>query len=339
MNNRPTRLLVAALTLLVLGCGGGGPSPVATLTPGTGAATPTPAGGSAATVAPGFTIDACTLLSDTEIAAATGYQVADRQLSALRPDVFPSICDIELDSGGALTVSARSTGGRGLYETSFEPFIGDADGYLEVAVTGLGDKAGQSGDDTLMVLAGDVLFEVFYIEFGRNDTATVVRYLAEIILAKLPCIAAGCPGFTAPPPPSASIGANACMLLTPREIESALAVKVLEIDPAEIPGQDPTCVWTLDTEPFPGSDYVQLTVKSVGGREQFDFLAGAYDPPLEHLTGIADDAIKTATIPGGAVYAVVGDRLITLQFTVPLAIEDPYALVVPLLELAVPRAG
>ena len=46
-----------------------------------------------------------------------------------------------------------------------------------------------------------------------------------------------------------------------------------------------------------------------------------------------------ATIPGGTVYAVVGDGLVTLQFNLPLSVDDPYALVVPLLALAVPRAG
>jgi hypothetical protein len=328
-----TRLLPAALALLISACGGGGPTPApgSTPTPGSGSATTGPTNPLPAT------IDACTLLSDAEVEAATGYGVTSQQLSNLRPDVFPSICDIELDSGGALTVSIRASGGKELYETSFEPFIGEENGPLDVAITGLGDKAGQQGDDNIMVLTGDVLFDVFYIEFGRNDKATVVRYLAEIVLAKLPCIATGCPGFTPPPPPSAATSVDACTLLTQDEIESATGFEVLEIQPEDTPGQDPSCTWTLNTQPFPGADYIELAVKPTGGQEQFDFFAGAYEPPLEHVTGIGDDAIKTATIPGGAMYALVGDQLVTLQFAVPLDVDDPYALVTPLLELAVPR--
>ena len=119
--------------------------------------------------------------------------------------VFPSVCDVELEGGsvfggaGNFTVEVMTTGGKQMYETSFEPFIGQNDFLLTEAVQGLGDKAGRS-DDEIMVLKGDVLFDVFYIEYGRKDKQEVVRYLAEIILGKLACIASGCPDVTVPPP-------------------------------------------------------------------------------------------------------------------------------------------
>jgi hypothetical protein len=335
--------VVMTALLAVAGCGGGTPStstpsspaPNQTSRPTTQSPSnlPTAPNGSGPVAA---AIDACTLLSDGEIEAATGQSVVNRQLSALRPDVFPSICDIELNGGESLSVSVRATGGRSLYETSFEPFIGQGE-VLDEAVVGLGDKAGRSGDDELMVLQGDVLFDASYLAFGRNDTLSVVRYLAEIILAKLPCLAAGCPGFTPPPPPSPAAVVDACSLLTVDEIETTTGLQVLETKPQTQPGHDPQCTWTLDTQPFPGTDYIELTVMQTGGRAQFDFWAGAYDPPLGHVPGIGDDAIKTATIPDGSVYVVLGDELLTTQFSLPLSIDDPYALVVPLVAKAVDR--
>jgi hypothetical protein len=133
VNLKAIRLVPFVAALLVASCGGDSGAATPTLAPGATPVSPTATNGVPAT------IDACTLLSDAEIAAATAQNVVNRQLSALRPDVFPSICDIELDGGGSLTVSIRATGGRSLYETSFEPFFGDADGYLEEAVIGLGD--------------------------------------------------------------------------------------------------------------------------------------------------------------------------------------------------------
>ncbi len=149
-------------------------------------------------------LDACALLTDDEFKAATGEKVASREHSTLTR-VFPSVCDVELEGGsvfggaGSFTVEVMTTGGKQMYETSFEPFIGQNDFLLTEAVQGLGDKAGRS-DDEIMVLKGDVLFDVFYIEYGRKDKQEVVRYLAEIILGKLACIASGCPDVTVPPP-------------------------------------------------------------------------------------------------------------------------------------------
>ena len=147
-------------------------------------------------------IDSCALLSDEEIEAATGERVSERRVSTLT-QVFPSVCDILLENGGSLFVSVLSSGGRAMYETSFEPFIGQGETPpLDEAVPGLGDKAGRSGQGVLMVLKDDVLFDLQYIG-GRPDRLAVVRYLAERILASLPCIATGCPQMTIPPVPTA----------------------------------------------------------------------------------------------------------------------------------------
>jgi hypothetical protein len=314
------------LALLAAGCGG--------------ASIPTPPAGTGQTP-PAAAIDSCTLLSDEEIEVATGHGVLERSASTLT-QVFPSVCDIDLEDGGSLTVSVLQAGGRSMYENSFEPFIGEGDfAPLDEAVTDLGDKAGRSGDDELMVLEGDVLFDILYIEFGRRDKFAAVRYLAEVILAKLPCLAAGCPGFTPPPAPSSPPAIDVCALLTDDEIERATGYPVLDSEPAGGNFQDASCRWTLDADPsLPGLYWIEMEVMASGGRDQFDFLAEeAYVDPPEHVPGLGDDAIKTATIPAGQVYAVVGDRLVTLSFSMPLFVDDPYVLVVPLVETALGRLG
>jgi hypothetical protein len=200
---RPT-LAALAMLALVAACGGqtlGIPTPPAASSGPTGNTSLPPAGGSTDASAG---IDACALLTDDEVEAGTGEAVDSREHSTLTR-VFPSVCDIGLEGGsvfggaGSLTVEVMTTGGKQMYETSFEPFIGQNDFLLVEAVPGLGDKAGRS-DDEIMVLKGDVLFDVFYVEYGRKDKLEVVRYLAEIILGKLACIASGCPGMTVPPP-------------------------------------------------------------------------------------------------------------------------------------------
>jgi hypothetical protein len=344
---------IVALAAVLVACAGGGAVP--TPTPQSPIGTPLSslpraaglgqASGAPATVVPasvptpasvpGLTIDACALLSDADLLAATGSAVSSREVSHLTR-LFPSVCDIELDGGGSLTVSVMPTGGRLLYDTSFEPFIGVDDlAPLDRAVEGLGDKAGMSGDDTVMVVSGDVLFQLLYLNAARSDSEEMLRYMAEIIVAKLPCIATGCPGYTPPPPLPAPEVTDVCSLLTAEEIEAAVGEATLPTEPSA--GIDPGCAWPLESEPFPGADYVELSVKETGGQAEFDFWATAYDPPLEHVPGIGDDAVKTQTIPGGTVISVIGDRAVTLKFSLPLSVDDPYALVVPLLEAALSR--
>ncbi len=330
------------LVVLLAGCGGAPAStgsqasPRGSGSPATGSGQPpTAPAASGGTGAPA-SIDSCTVLSDADFAAATQENVTSRSASTLTK-VFRSVCDIELDGGGSVTISILPSGGRVLYETSFEPYIGESDSPLDEAVPGLGDKAGKQGDDELMVLQGDVLFDVLYLESGRQDRATIVRYLAEVILAKLPCIASGCPGFTPPPTPSAPLAVDLCATLTTDEIQAQTGFAVLQAEPETLPGRDPECNWTLDTQPFPGTDYIDMTLMTTGGAAQFDFWATAYDPPLEHVPGLGDDALKTATIPGGTVYVLSGDQLLTVQFSLPLSVDDPYALVMPLVATAISR--
>lgn len=188
---------VLVLSLILAACGGAAPPAASS---GSGDGVGGPIGG--LPTQPGqvaSAIDSCALLSDEEIEAATQEGVSERRVSTLT-QVFPSVCDIVLDGGGSLTVGVRSPGGRNMYETSFEPFIGVTEA-LDETVTGLGDKAARSGESEIMVLAGDVLFDIHFIG-ARPDKLPAVTYLAERILARLPCLATGCPAMTVPPAPT-----------------------------------------------------------------------------------------------------------------------------------------
>jgi hypothetical protein len=334
----------ALIALSIGGCGGAGPLPPPTHPAGTGApstGTGSPAGSGDPTPAgqPAGSIDACALLSEQEIEAGTSRPVLEINRSNLTR-VFPSMCDIDLVEGGTITIGIMPSGGRSMYECCFEAFIGEGENPpLDRAVDGLGDKAGIADDSDLMVLKGDVLFDIVWTVPGVSNKEQVLRYLAEVILLKLPCLAAGCPGLTLPPPPpSAEPAFDACSLLTEQEIADATDYKAAAGEPVIRLGGVVGCRWGLDTEGF--TDHVEVLLNDVGGREEFDMWTTAYEPPLEHVPGLGDDAIKTGTIPSGRIYAVVGDRLVTLSFEVPYPADDPYAgyaLVEPLVALALSR--
>lgn len=209
MRRIPASLITCVLMAALLAACAGNP----TATPaGPGGQTPPPAG------APGTAPDACAALTDAEVETATGKRILERRVSTLT-QVFPSVCDMELEGNALLTVSIKATGGRELWECCFKPFIGGE--VIDEEVPGLGDQAGRSGDSMLMVLKGDTLFDLHYIEFGRTDRDAVVRYLAERILDRLDCPASGCPAGT--PPPTATPGPPTATPAGPR------------VDPADLP--------------------------------------------------------------------------------------------------------
>src|SRR5262249_14327986 len=228
MNRRLRRaILIGSMAATVAACAGSSPGAASTASPGGDAPGRTSGGAAAATV------DSCQLLGDDAIQAGTGEHVSSRSPSTLT-QVFSSVCDIELDGGGKLTVRVLPTGGRAMYERSFEPTIGKGD-VLDEAVPGLGDKAARPGDDELMGLVGDTLFDSAYIEFGKDDKLPALRYLADVAVNRLPCVASGCQGMTAPPPPSTSTGVatDMCALLTEEEVGTAAGIPVAKEESSE----------------------------------------------------------------------------------------------------------
>ena len=326
-------LLSGSLALVITACGSSTPSAGAPVGGGAGAGAGAGASHAAATgAAVPAAIDSCAVLSDEEIEAGTREKVTSRKASTLT-QVFSSVCDIELDGGGKLTVGVLTPGGREMYTRSFEPFIGQDD-VLDEAVAGLGDKAARAGDDELMVLVDDVLFEIVFIEFGREGKLPAVRYLADTVVAKLPCLASGCPGMSLLPPPSAAAELDVCALLTADEVQDATGFAVAGTERIE----SQSCAWKLDTGTYAGLHSVRLRLMASGGRKQFDFLANQmFEVPPEHVPGLGDDAVKLATVPDGSIHAVVGDRLLTLDFSMPLDVRDPYTPLVPLVRTALSR--
>ena len=329
------RLLPASLALFLAACGASGaPASAGPVSGGGGGGgSGLPAGvtlppGAVPTTSVPAAIDSCTLLSDDEIKLATGEGVSERKPSTLT-QVFSSVCDVTLDGGGSLTVSILPSGGRDMWHVSFEPTIGSE--LLAEAVPDLGDAAGRSasGDD-VMVLKDDVLLDVFFIEFGRQEKLPIVRYLAEIVLNKLPCLANGCVGVTPPPAPSLGPSVVACTLLTEQEIKDATHFATTGREA----GQPTDCRWTLDTgSTFPGLHSIGLSVQLSGGRQQFTFLSEG----LPQVEGLGDGAFKMGGNTGGSFEVLTGDRLITLNYSLPDDTIDPDPLVIPLLESALSR--
>jgi hypothetical protein len=188
---KTTRRSLASLAMLttfaLAACGGSGGAartgpaapgatsgPVATQPPGNGGtATQAPGGGAA--------IDACSLLTDAEIKAATGFSPKSR---AAAPDLgtFASACEWELDNEGAaawsITVGATKGGGREFYDRYVAPPVGEGE-----VVEGIGDDALQSEVGDVTAVKGDTVFSVLYIEFPSRDEVAIA--LAKAIAAKL----------------------------------------------------------------------------------------------------------------------------------------------------------
>ena len=219
--------------------------------------------------------------------------------------------------------------GKQLWDVSFGPFVGTD--VLEVEVPGLGDAAGgsKSGDD-VMVLKGDVLFGILFIEFGRQDKGPVTRHLAEIVLDKLPCLATGCAGATAPPASTGGSTVDACALLTDQEIKAATHFATTGHEA----GQATDCRWTLDTgSDLPGLHSIRLAIQLTGGREQWDFLSQG----LPQVPALGDGAFKLGGNTDGSIKALAGDRVISLDYSLPVQTADPDPLIIPLLKSALSR--
>ena len=182
--------LFASLGLAACGGGGattgpGGPTatPVTPAATAAGAATQPPGNGGSATQAPGnggASIDACTLLTDEEIKAATGFSPKSHAPESL--GVFDFGCAWELDNEGdaawSITIGVTTSGGRAFYDRYVAPPVGEGE-----VIEGIGDDALQSDVGDVTAVKGDTVFSVLYIEFPARDEVAVP--LAKAVAAKL----------------------------------------------------------------------------------------------------------------------------------------------------------
>jgi hypothetical protein len=182
------RNVTAALfALVVVACGGASvasPTGAPTATPGG------PAGGTpsvSVTVAPtagGASIDSCALLSDDEIAQATGRQVASKTPGPAI-GTFADSCSWELTQTSddtvpwSIDIGVMASGGRSYFDTYLSSLEGTD------PVTGVGDAAVIDGAGGITAVKRDTLISVLVIAFA-GDEETITRALAETALSHIP---------------------------------------------------------------------------------------------------------------------------------------------------------
>ena len=108
---------------------------------------------------------------------------------------------------------------------------------------------------------------------------------------------------------SASGSVDACSLLSDAKIEEALGLEVAA--KGKVPGQGfstSACGWELDSPTrTPGNPDFTLSVKTPGGKKQFDILA---NQGLPDIPDVGDAAFQQ----GDSLWAVKGDHLVVLAF-------------------------
>ena len=175
---------LVALALTLIGCGGSSATPAPGSTPQSGA-TQGPTGQVLATpavVQPGSAVDACSLLSDADIEAATDRTIATKTHGPVQ-GIFSEGCAWELTPGEddmvgwSIEVGVVSPGGSNYFDRYFSPF--------EEPLAGVGDKAVSQEAGGIAAVKGDTLVSVFVIAFGGDEDA-ITRNLIDTALAHVP---------------------------------------------------------------------------------------------------------------------------------------------------------
>ncbi|MBI2781292.1 MAG: hypothetical protein HYX55_05805 [Chloroflexi bacterium] len=97
----------------------------------------------------------------------------------------------------------------------------------------------------------------------------------------------------------------------------------------------PGCTGVLDTDSdmdLAGVHSISVQITRPGGRAVFDALTG-----LPTLPVLGDGGLISGGNAGGDVWAVKGDALVHLQYAMPVGVDDPQPLVVPLVSLVLTR--
>ena len=168
-----TRLYLAmagALCILLLGaCSPSGSS--------SGASSPATAGTSSATSAG---TNACTLLSQAEVAQATGSSIAFAKQANGGP---VSSCTYGSLSGFAVVLSVTSSPAAGL--SSDIPGLGNVvTKYHLTPVSGVGDQA-FAGPDAIIARKGNVAFAIVYASFGGGNHEQALEKMATSVASRL----------------------------------------------------------------------------------------------------------------------------------------------------------
>ena len=148
-----------------------------------------------------------------------------------------------------------------------------------------------------------------------------------------PAAGSGSPAGTSAASASVEAGraADPCGLLTDAELQQTTGYPIRSKESLEGNGGSfaSGCRWVLDTDKgVPGLHTISLEVRSSGGRARFDFLREG----LTQVPGLGDGAVKAGGNTAGTIWAVTGDRLVKLDYSLPVDVVDPDPKVLPLVE-------
>jgi hypothetical protein len=130
-------------------------------------------------------IDACSLLPDKEVLAATGHAIAKAD-SWQKFVSDTSGCRLTLEQGDqvvtpSIEVGVYAPGGRTYYDTFFKRFAAE---YGHSPMPGLGDEAVEDDIGVLLLVEGDAFLTLQYL--AEPADAPAARALAEAAVARLP---------------------------------------------------------------------------------------------------------------------------------------------------------
>ena len=123
---------------------------------------------------------------------------------------------------------------------------------------------------------------------------------------------------------------DVCALLTDEEFQQATGFAV--DNKKSWPGAAPGCDWELKSDSR-GLHRLAAELRSEGGRKRFDFVTQS----LPAIPDLGDAAAKTGGNINGTVWAVKGDTLVTMNYSLPVTTADPDPVVVPLVRLILSR--
>jgi hypothetical protein len=307
--SRPSPARAAAPVLLavtVLACGVGAPP-----TPAAPALTSTPAAGASGapngSAAPVAIPPACTVLSDTDIAAITGLAVVSKD-DDVADTVYANHCrwTIRRADGGAgtLDLGLLSPEGRERYDRTseqlaFEPF----DGLPADAAGGDPDSA------SIYAVRGDTLVDVYALGLGlsRETTGELARRVLEQLFGLAP---------TAPSVgPQATTGggvsvADPCTLLTDADILEVTGAAPISHASSPWFGQwDSNCTWQIEGGgPVPAT--IKVFVRSPGGRASWDQYLVPIQGEFTAVPGLGDAAFEKVQWP---THVLAGDTYVSVQ--------------------------
>jgi hypothetical protein len=137
-------------------------------------------------------------------------------------------------------------------------------------------------------------------------------------------------------PPEAAPAAqpqDACTLLTDEEFQQATGFA--PANKKSFPGESPGCEWEYRTEASTAGVYrISAIIKPSGGRQRFDFMSSG---SLKKIPELGDGAVQTGGNMDGTVWALTGDTLVTLRYSLPLTTPDANPVVLPLVRTMLSR--